>query len=247
MLMGVFGLLALVAAIAVAIVALTRTAGGTPEDGSAPGAAEKSDVNAGRANVLANVFEGISNTTLLKLAAWLALAAVLFTAKLFPVALMILVAAGGVTAIEIWRERTIRADNAESTSNPYGAGGAPAPGNAGSDSEAASILGISIDANAADIRAAHKRLIARLHPDQGGSDFLASQINAARDRMLARSAIAGTSAQTLDSESLDTTSSDAGPYSAPAASRVTRDDGVGENGNTTKPGDPPTDIPGHQS
>ncbi|WP_425459676.1 hypothetical protein [Hankyongella ginsenosidimutans] len=35
------------------------------------------------------------------------------------------------------------------------------------------------------MRAAHQRLMQRLHPDKGGTDALAQQINAARDRILA--------------------------------------------------------------
>lgn len=50
--------------------------------------------------------------------------------------------------------------------------------------EAARILGIARDASADDIRAAHRRLIAKLHPDTGGSPELAARINAARDALL---------------------------------------------------------------
>ena len=38
---------------------------------------------------------------------------------------------------------------------------------------------------AAAIRAAHRRLIASVHPDKGGTEALAAQINAARDLLLA--------------------------------------------------------------
>ena len=50
--------------------------------------------------------------------------------------------------------------------------------------EARRILGVSESASAEDIREAHRRLITRNHPDQGGSDYLASQINLARDILL---------------------------------------------------------------
>ncbi|MEM7570848.1 MAG: molecular chaperone DnaJ [Pseudomonadota bacterium] len=50
--------------------------------------------------------------------------------------------------------------------------------------EAAEILGIAIDASREDILAAHRRLMKAAHPDQGGSDFLAQQINAAKDALL---------------------------------------------------------------
>lgn len=46
------------------------------------------------------------------------------------------------------------------------------------------ILGLGPDADADAIRAAHRRLIARAHPDQGGTEALARQVNAARDILL---------------------------------------------------------------
>lgn len=50
---------------------------------------------------------------------------------------------------------------------------------------ARALLGLSPDADAAEIRAAHRRLIASVHPDRGGTEALAAQINAARDLLLA--------------------------------------------------------------
>ncbi|HHN66690.1 MAG TPA: molecular chaperone DnaJ [Thermopetrobacter sp.] len=47
------------------------------------------------------------------------------------------------------------------------------------------ILGVDETATAADIRAAHRRLMKTAHPDHGGSDWLARQINEARDVLLA--------------------------------------------------------------
>ncbi len=53
-----------------------------------------------------------------------------------------------------------------------------------SDAEARSILGVSADATAQEINAAWRRLMARAHPDQGGTEGLAARLNAARDRLL---------------------------------------------------------------
>ena len=49
---------------------------------------------------------------------------------------------------------------------------------------AAELLGVAPDASREEIIAAHRRLMARNHPDAGGSAGLAARINAARDLLL---------------------------------------------------------------
>ncbi len=62
---------------------------------------------------------------------------------------------------------------------------APAPRTeAMSPAEARSLLGVSADATRQEVNTAWKRLMARAHPDQGGTEGLASRLNAARDRLL---------------------------------------------------------------
>lgn len=123
----------------------------------------------------------------LKVVGLLAVATVLFAAKLFPLALMIVIAAGGVTAIELWRDRAIKALD-EMTP---GAGRSPSVGVKLGVEEAAAILGVAVDASDDDVRAAHKKLISQLHPDKGGTDYLAAKINDARNFMLERRGKAG--------------------------------------------------------
>lgn len=53
-----------------------------------------------------------------------------------------------------------------------------------SESEARSILGVGPQAGAAEVQAAYSRLMRLAHPDKGGTDGLAAQLNAARDRLL---------------------------------------------------------------
>lgn len=50
--------------------------------------------------------------------------------------------------------------------------------------EALEILGLTSDSSPNEIIEAHRRLIQKIHPDRGGSDYLASKINRARDVLL---------------------------------------------------------------
>jgi DnaJ homolog subfamily C member 19 len=51
--------------------------------------------------------------------------------------------------------------------------------------EARALLGVTADDDADAIRAAHRRLIAKVHPDAGGTAELARRTNMARDTLLA--------------------------------------------------------------
>ena len=71
-----------------------------------------------------------------------------------------------------------------------GAGGEHAAGpgaqTAMDEATAWSILGLAPGASVDEIKAAHRRLMTKLHPDHGGSGYLAAQLNQAKDYLLSR-------------------------------------------------------------
>jgi curved DNA-binding protein CbpA len=50
--------------------------------------------------------------------------------------------------------------------------------------EAYQILGLEPGAKAEDIVHAHRTLMKRIHPDLGGTDYLAARVNEAKDTLL---------------------------------------------------------------
>lgn len=80
-----------------------------------------------------------------------------------------------------WRER-VQAAGAEAGA---GRNGAAASG-AMTREEAFEVLGLEPGASDEEVKAAHHRLIANLHPDRGGSTYLAAKINQAKDALLKR-------------------------------------------------------------
>ncbi len=78
----------------------------------------------------------------------------------------------------VWREH-VEAQAGDRQGGPAAAGGM-------TKEEAYQVLGLEPGAGAAEIRKAHRRLMQRLHPDVGGSSFLAARINQAKDVLLSK-------------------------------------------------------------
>ncbi len=53
-----------------------------------------------------------------------------------------------------------------------------------SQAEALAVLGLKPGASREEIMQTHKRMMQKMHPDRGGSDHLAAQINKAKDTLL---------------------------------------------------------------
>jgi hypothetical protein len=78
-----------------------------------------------------------------------------------------------------WREQAQH--DAASGSGPHSAGGGKM-----TEEEAYQILGLKRGASNEEISRAHRSLIKKLHPDQGGTTYLAARINEAKDVLLRR-------------------------------------------------------------
>ena len=90
--------------------------------------------------------------------------------------------AKGVQLFEAWLDRVSPGWNAGG--GQYGGGRESARGRGMSVDEAYLVLGLNRGATRDEIQAAHRNLMKRFHPDQGGSTYLASQVNEAKDVLL---------------------------------------------------------------
>ena len=87
----------------------------------------------------------------------------------------------------LWRRWQQRGVGASGTAGASGTTGEPPPRRSSTGmtrEEAFAILGLKPGATEDEIQAAHHRLMRTAHPDAGGSDWIASRINQARDVLL---------------------------------------------------------------
>jgi hypothetical protein len=79
----------------------------------------------------------------------------------------------------LWRENTHADATANSSRRGWSTGKM-------TEEEAYQVLGVQPGASAKDIGLAHRSLMKKLHPDQGGSTYLAARVNEAKDVLLRR-------------------------------------------------------------
>jgi DnaJ domain len=92
----------------------------------------------------------------------------------------------GVRLLEAYFDRRFPRWRQDAHGNPDARAGAPGQPGAMTEQEAYQILGIEAGASADEVRRAHRTLMMQLHPDQGGSTYLAARVNQAKEVLLSR-------------------------------------------------------------
>lgn len=92
--------------------------------------------------------------------------------------------AQSAAVLEAFLDRTQGEDWRDRDTGGAAGGAAAASGAPMNREEALAILGLTAGADGAQIRDAHRRLMQKLHPDRGGSDYLAAKINEAKRLLL---------------------------------------------------------------
>jgi DnaJ domain len=89
-----------------------------------------------------------------------------------------------VSLLESYLDRRFPAWRQDAEGNTARGGGRPASNGKMTEEEAYQILGLQPGAGRDDIGRAHRALMKKLHPDQGGSTYLAARVNEAKDTLL---------------------------------------------------------------
>ena len=143
-------------------------------------------------------FEQASVTTIKSLLAWIAALGGVSLALLLILSGRGGIALGALTLFgpliyQRWQVYRMRLGTQQRQQQSAGSGQPPPRRQPGgmTREEAYQVLGLQPGASEEEIRAAHHRLMRTAHPDSGGSDWLATRINLARDVLLGGTKIHG--------------------------------------------------------